>query len=489
MFDLIKFMLVPILASLSTSSFATTAFSIIPLTTNTTVESVGQTAVRYTVINQAKTAIPNLSVVPNWHSSGVHLLLNNDHCSGQTLTQGESCTFDIAISGKNQSSHFTLQPKICGFNNQICSQSASKVNVNVVQHPLPLRLYEVIFPQDNSTEVLVGINIANPSDIIQTTLSNPSSDGPLAISPDGSKVYMSHNNGDSTYNVLVFSVTADSISQTQVSYNLSYEGHSLSNPGQIAITPDGNTLYITDRAYSGTGYPVYKVDLSLATVTGISDATIGGVAQNPKAIVVSPDGKTVYLSNEYSSVNNIFSFPNTSTTSINTIARETDMSTIVALLISSDGSTLYAAGQSNAVLLPAVIEQYTIAENFSINKTFATSDNGVIISASLSPNNAQIYSIVNDYVGPLNPLLYSINTATMTAPAGITFNSNVIFGVGNLNAIAYSPDGSAVSILNYGSTGHLTALFNPNTPTDVTTVNPADNNLTMYSRTWGSFIN
>ena len=481
--------------SLSVTVFATplgvTAFSATQLTTNATDESIGQTSVQYTVTNNATKNIPNISIAPNWNSSAGGLSLSNDTCSGQTLTPAQSCTFDVAIPGRNQPSSFTLQPKVCGFNGNLCSQAASTFPVSVVQHTLPVRVYEVIFPSDISTEKLVGINIANTSDIIQATVPTPTNtDGPLAISPDGSKVYMSHSNGDGTYSLLVFTVTTHSLSLTDVSYALSYSGHNLSAPGQIAITPDGNTLYITDYGYSGTGYPVYRIDLTnpnySTAVTGISDDT-DDMAISPKGIVVSSDGKTVYLANSSSTPNNIFSFPNSSTTtSLSTIAHETDLTAISALLISSDNSTLYAAGQSSATSLPAVIEQYNIADNFSVENTFSPTpdDNGSISSATLSPDNTSIYTIVNnsDY------LLYSVNTATMTAPAGTTFPYHTVMGVNNHPSIAYSPDGSAVSILNYGASGNLTALFNPSTPSSVTTVNPAISG-TMYTHTWGSFIN
>lgn len=496
MFNLKKFMpalmLLGLSSAASAASLGLTAFSVVPLATNTTLSSVGETSVQYTVTNNASRSIPNISIAPNWSSSGVGLSLTHDTCSGETLASSESCTFDVAISGEHQSSSFTIRPKVCGFNGNICSQSASPVSVSLVQHPLPVRVYEVIFPQGSSTEQLVGINIADTSDVIRATLENPSRDGLLTMSPDGSKVYMIHQNQDgATYSALVFDVTATSLTQTETSYSLSYEGHESGSPGQIAITPDGNTLYLTNTTYYDSGYPVYRIDLTnpdaTAAVTGISDDTTGNVVHEPKGIVISPDGETVYVSNGNSPPYDIFSFPNASTTtSLSTIVRETNLLAIRVLLMSSDGSTLYAAGQSSAENDPAAIEQYNIADNVSLENTFVPTPNanGIIISAALSPDNTNIYSIVqgNDF------LLYSIDTASMTAPSGETYPYHLVFGTYNFNYLSYSPSGSAVSILNYGDAGHLTALFNPDSPDNVTTVNPAGEGYTMYSNTWGSFI-
>ncbi len=484
-----------LLASISSATLAATAFSILPFAINATVNSGGQASVLYTVSNLATASIPLLNVVSNWHSTGVSLSLSNDNCSGQALAQGGSCTFNVTFSGSQQPSSFTLQPKVCGFNGLICSQSASTFSVNVLEHPLPFRVYEVLFPLDGSTEELVGINVADTSDLIRAVISNPSTDGPLAISPDGSKVYMTHSNGDGTYRLLVFAVTTHALNQTGQLYSLSYDGHALGSPGQIAISPNGDTLFITDDAYSGTGYPIYRIDLTnadySAAVTGVTDATSGGLAHTPKGIVVSPDGQTVYVANASSSPCDIFSFQTDATvTSLSTIAKETDLTAIVSLLMSSDGSTLYAAGQLGAGNDPAVIEQYNVANNFSIKKTFSPlpNDNGVILSATLSPDNATLYSIVHDQMTGIF-LLYSINTENMTAPAGTLYPYHIIFGLSNFNYLSYSPNNSAVAIVNYGSSGNLTALFNPSTPNSVTTVNPGDGGVPMYSHTWGSFMN
>lgn len=483
-----------IFTTIFSNALGVPAFTITPLMTSATVKSIGQTSVRYTITNEASASIPNLSITPSWNSSGVGLSLSNDNCSGSTLGAGQTCTFDITIPGENQPSSFTLQPKVCGFSEQLCAQAATTFPVTVIQHTLPTRIYEVIFPAGTATEKLVGINTADSNDIIRATIANPKTDGPLVVSPDGSKVYMIHSNGDSTFSLLVFDVTATTLTQSSTSYSIAYNDKNLNAAaGQIAITPDGNTLYITDSGYTGTGYPVYRIDLSSSdtstAVTGISDATTGGVALNPKGIVISSDGKTVYFANSSSDTNNIFSFANSaSTTSVSTIVHATDLTTIRILLMSSDGSTIYAGGQISSDVFEAVIEKYNVTNNFSIASTFspAPDDNGNAFSAALSPDNTKIYSIVQNASEGVF-YLYTITTTSMTAPTGATYPYNIAFPLQNFNYITITPDGSTVAILNYGTDGNSTGLFNPASPSNVTTVNPAGSGLTMYSYTWGSF--
>ena len=95
-----------------------------------------------------------------------------------------------------------------------------------------------------------------------------------------------------------------------------------------------------------------------------------------------------------------------------------------------------------------------------------------------------IYTVVNEG-GTF--YLYSINTENMTGTR-ITFPYMINGFISNFPYIAYSPDASTVSILNYGEDGKLTAFFNPNYPETVSSVNSAGGELTQYSHTKSAFI-
>ncbi len=471
---------------------STTAFTISPLTSQATVTSVGQTAIHYTITNNSLGTISGVSVNESTGSSGVDLTLTNNNCTGATLTSSGTCSFDIAASGNVQNRDFTLQPQVCGFNRLLCSNPATSVGVSLIRHPLPVRLYEIVFPLNISSEYLVGINIANTSDIIRTPISEPNSDGVIAISKNGSKIYVAHQKPDSTYVLLTFNASASHLTESGSTVALSFQGKNLNLPGNMALTKDGRTIYITDRGYNGLGYPVYKVNLSNGAVTGISDSTTDNLVRELRGIALSPDDTTVYVSNSTQqgsdSTCKIFQFPNSaSTTSINTVSAVTDLDAINSLFLSSDGSELYVGGQSSTSNFAATIKQYSIDQGFTLSNTFLPTPRlyGNILGAALSPDNSSIYAVA------LNGsafYLYDINTANMTAGTGSNIPYNILGFRANFPYIAIAPNNSYIGLLNYGSGGNLTGLFPPSSPDVVTIVNPAPLGSTMISNTIANFI-
>jgi YVTN family beta-propeller protein len=102
----------------------------------------------------------------------------------------------------------------------------------------------------------------------------PSVPAGIAITPDGSRVYVA--------NGLAGSVTAvDAQSRTKLG-----DVRVGAEPLGIAVSPDGGTAYVTNFA-SGT---LSAIDVATNTVT--ASAPVG---ESPRAIAISPDGKRAYL--------------------------------------------------------------------------------------------------------------------------------------------------------------------------------------------------
>lgn len=97
----------------------------------------------------------------------------------------------------------------------------------------------------------------------------------VAVSPDGSTVYVTNFNSDT---VSVIDVAAGTETRTIPTG---------ANPRGIAVSPDGSTLWVTNYG-AGT---VSEIDAASGTIT--RTITIGTY---PYAVVVSPDGSTVYAS-------------------------------------------------------------------------------------------------------------------------------------------------------------------------------------------------
>jgi YVTN family beta-propeller protein len=120
----------------------------------------------------------------------------------------------------------------------------------------------------------------------------------VAVSPDGSKVYVSAFSclGDCLYSVSAFSCLGDCLFSTGVSVidaatnkvitTIAPVGH---NPNGVAVTPDGSKVYVTAPNTVSV----------ITTATNRETATIL-VGHNPKGVAVTPDGRKVYVANELS---------------------------------------------------------------------------------------------------------------------------------------------------------------------------------------------
>lgn len=282
-----------------------TLFSITPSETSLYLSSNGSGNVMYTITNNATdSATP--SITPGYQSSGNNLTISSNTCN-ISLSPGASCTFRVLISGSNQPENFTITPRVCGYNGFVCSIPPNAVTVTVTRPAAGLvsRAYEQVTNNNSSTTTLIGININNTSDVISAELNYSSSINSIAISPDGSNVYATQKEGGGSSSVVFFDVVNDSLIKTQEVF-LSPPGLSLhSSPPtnlQMTITPDGSTLFITQSAGVGlrsnntfiTAASLFRIDInSNPSVTTIADPDhILGTASG---LVVSPDGKTLYV--------------------------------------------------------------------------------------------------------------------------------------------------------------------------------------------------
>jgi len=65
------------------------------------------------------------------------------------------------------------------------------------------------------------------------------------------------------------------------------------NPRAVAVTPDGSKVYITNSSQFGNGNTVSVIATATDTVTG-SPITVGS---GPAGVAVTPDGSKVYVAN------------------------------------------------------------------------------------------------------------------------------------------------------------------------------------------------
>jgi sugar lactone lactonase YvrE len=117
----------------------------------------------------------------------------------------------------------------------------------------------------------------------------------VAVSPDGSLLYIAD-----TFNNVVRSVdlTSGVIKTVAGNGGAGYNGDGgaataamLNSPSDVVVSPDGNTLYITDT-YNST---VRVVDLVGGTISSLSFSGDQSTLKLPYGLAISGDGATVYI--------------------------------------------------------------------------------------------------------------------------------------------------------------------------------------------------
>ncbi|MBX9704837.1 MAG: YncE family protein [Gammaproteobacteria bacterium] len=138
----------------------------------------------------------------------------------------------------------------------------------------------------------------------------------MVLNPSGTMLYVAHENGISVINTAT----------DEVERNISIDGANI----DIAITPDGKTLYVTHGADSDN---ISIID------TGTFDVTPLAVGAVPLGVAISPDGTKAYVAN-YG--DNTVSVIDTSNYSVESIPiNNVGQSAIAGIAIAPDGSKAF----------------------------------------------------------------------------------------------------------------------------------------------------
>ena len=255
----------------------------------------------------------------------------------------------------------------------------------------------------------------------------------------------------------------------------------------LAVSSDGSTLY---AAGSFTG----KI-AKISTSTGTADATWDSAAKvatgsAANALALSPDGSTLYLGGAFT----VIGTAPTTTSRANLVALSTStgaptswnpsaQSTVNALVLSSDGSTLYAGGAFNgstggdaAAKRIAAISTTTAAANTTFDAA-AGASNGSVLSLALSPDGSTLYaggsftSLVNDSGAVrIAKLDASTGAADTTWDGHAAANNNVtalaatastVYAGGSFTTIGGASDSYGVALdATTGSAGSWSPSFN-----------------------------
>jgi len=223
----------------------------------------------------------------------------------------------------------------------------------------------------------------------------------LVLSPDGTHAYVFESVRD--YVARVNLITGTVVAETALYYT-----NGVGPIPQMAITPDGSKLFVTQNFTFGSPFS----QLSMINTTNFSAVPTvispgSGILNLPSGIAIAPDGSKMYVTNTGDDYVNIFDpstnaylghvlVQNANTTALANalVAVSPDSSQFVVSNTAGYGQYLFYSVETNALLY-----------SHSINPSSAT---GGMTDTIFSPNGAQLMTVIyNDY----GFVLYAIDPA------------------------------------------------------------------------------
>jgi len=271
----------------------------------------------------------------------------------------------------------------------------------------------------------------------------------VVVSPDGHSVYASGYVDDA-----VAAFTRDPASGAlgfvEVERDAVAGVDGLDGTMSVAVSPDGKNVYAT--GYADDGLAVFGRDAATSALgfLEVKHQGVDGVTglDGPREVVVTPDGKSVYVASEVSDAVAVFA-RNAATGLLTFVEAEADgvggvngLNGARAVALSPDGATLYAAGYSDSAI--AVFGRNAVTGALSFREALVDGVGGVdglgaVTSVLVRGDGRRVYAtaLADDAIGvfardPLTGDLAFLDA--VRAECGAT-------SLGNPFRIAASPDG------------------------------------------------
>jgi YVTN family beta-propeller protein len=213
-------------------------------------------------------------------------------------------------------------------------------------------------------------------------------------------------------------------------------------PEQLAVSPDGSTLYVSDSDSA-------SVDVVNLSTDAVTDTIPLGKNVTPYDIAVSPDGSRVYVESNPGSLTVI-------NTANDSIVASLPIGTFDGVLaLSPDGSKVYVAAFANSPDPRGIDVVDTATNTISANIPVG----GEILTMAVTPDGSKLFaSVVGSDTSSLGSSLDVIDTATDSISTSITM-TNVVW------SLAVSPSGSQL-YLTTGQASHAQQLDAVDTTSD-----------------------
>jgi WD40 repeat protein len=223
----------------------------------------------------------------------------------------------------------------------------------------------------------------------------------LAVSPDGQKLYLVYRKttGTATLIVKVYDLSSDPTAPTLSATITDPMFDGCYGPLGIVVKPDNSKVYLACRP-ADTDLPdrFYMIDASTNTPTQTTTFTRDNNYTFINAMAVSPDGSKVYLARANNSVSKVEVFDGSS--GLNTVHIGLPSNALPrAVEVTPDGSKLYVVDQAQGM---HVIDATT---NTLISTPLLTNTNSRGLDLTMSPDGSNVYTTLTTHV-------YKLDTAT-----------------------------------------------------------------------------
>ncbi len=224
-------------------------------------------------------------------------------------------------------------------------------------------------------------------------------------------------------------------------------------PGSLALSPDGKTLYVTETVPAGR---LHALDLEAKTVSFSVPA-----GHTPTALVLSPDGQTAYVCNRFTNDISVVDLAQKKETARISVLREP-----VAAALTPDGQQLYIAnhlpaGSSDGDYVSASVSVIDTARRVVTGEIRLPNGCSSLRGMTCSPDGAYVYvtHLLSRYQLPTTQLERGwMNTnaiSVIDVAKGALVNSvlldDVDLGAANPWGVACSADGKHLCVAHAGS--------------------------------------
>ena len=256
----------------------------------------------------------------------------------------------------------------------------------------------------------------------------------VAVSPDGSRVYVANYGGNS---VSVIDTATNNAIGTPIAVGFGPQG--------IAVTPDGNRVYVANN--DANTVSVINTTASPPTVTTIT------VGTGPNGVAVSPDGSRVYVTRDSTNAVSVISTADNSVTNVSLGTGQFPR----GIAVSRDGTRLYVA---NATPGNVAVINTTTSPPTVMTPRISLPSGAFPQGVTLSPDGSRLY-VANNGLNSVSVINTADNTVMTTLGGGTPalFNRPLF--------LAVTPDGSRVYVTNNGGSS-LSMINTTTTPMTVT---------------------